>query len=639
MSLKHSFSVLFLTICSVVFSQQKKVKIKVSKDKIVVNKVDVAKIVEVDEDKMLYAIEDLSGKKILDIKVNNSGAGIDLNRNNWMTVTSSEFKTVNIVDYNMVGMSTDPMNTIGLSLGRNFDLFTESGVNQSGLEDFFKVGKTSQNKEKRTGYGGPEIDSYGEGFDGKVKIKNDIVTLGKSEVAKLVEKDSLFTYTSFDGSKSLNVIFHDYIIYGEKENNRFRWLELSDNKGNSADVRMEFTLNFANNSKQITVLLAKAYNLITTDGLANLDSFFAINRPELSGDYNMAKAENDKMLAEMKATVDRRRPLYKLSETGEIKRASDDQYLGKIILPKNLDMIEESTTKIIVGERFNKKILELIPTGGRNEFVAIFYGNDYYYFRSDNTNIAFEKDQQEIREEILNLIIGKNKDSILDLGYEEYKAIKLSEAVKRYKARKLLSPNIYAKQGFVIDDEGEKFEGKISINFEELINPAKDESVVFKNVAEVGGNSKYGKEVYVAYVNEKGKDKAKTFKSSRGTQFYIDEGNSAGKYVGFKTNVDEFEAAIAAVSLNFNYSSYYYVLSESDKIIFYKKPLTDAKGIKTKVQDRGYNFITANADRNFERLKKYLEDCSSLPESFKDLDYTSIEDINTLIEYYNSSCK
>lgn len=633
----YFFTFLFLTAVTGVFGQEKKVKIKFKGDKITANNIDVAKVVEIDEDMMLFAIEDLSGNKILDVKVNNSGATYDLNKNNWMTVTSPDSKTVNVLDYDMVGMSTNPMNTIGLSLGRNFNLFTESGINQDGLKKFLKVAKTSQNKEIRTGYGGPEIKGYGNGFDGKIKIKNNLVSFDKKDIAKLIVTDSLFAYSSLDGSTALNVIYHDYTIYGERENKRFRWLELSDDSGHSSDIRMEYILNFGDDSKQISLLLAKAYNLLTVSGIANLDSFFAIQRPSLSDAYKEAKAEYDQMIAEMKAIIDERRPLYKLSETGEVTRTIDDAYLGRIILPKSLDMIKESTTVIQVGERADKKILELTPVGYQ-EFYANFYGDDYY-FRSTSTNLSSDTNKQNLRSEILNFIIAKKKDSVLNLGYEEYKAIKLTQAIKKYKARKLISPNIYGKPGYVIDDEGEKWEGKVSINFEELIDPEKNESAVFKNVVEIGGNPKYGKEVQIEYINEKGKTKSKVFKSSRETEFYITDGMEEIVYKGFKTNVDGFDAALSATTLNFNYSSFYLILSESEEIVGFKNPLTNSKGIKTKVQDRGFNFITSNPERNFEKLKKYLEDCSSLPDTFKNLDYTKPESVNNLIEYYKSSCK
>ena len=61
-------------------------------------------------------------------------------------------------------------------------------------------------------------------------------------------------------------------------------------------------------------------------------------------------------------------------------------------------------------------------------------------------------------------------------------------------------------------------------------------------------------------------------------------------------------------------------------------------GIKTKSQEKGFNFIT-NPERNFEKLKKYLGNCNNLPDMYKNLDYTNPESIKTLIEYYKNSCK
>lgn len=626
--------ILLLLIFAVGFTSfAQKVKVKVKDEIISANKIDVAKIIEVDEDNFLYTLEDLSGTKILDIQINDSGSSSDIFSSNWMTISSPNFKTKGVVDFGAVGMSTDKRSMLGLILGRKYGLFSENGINQSKLEDFFKIERTSNNKERRTGYGGSEMKRYAEGFDGKVKSKKGVITFDKAEIAKYTEQDSLISYSS--SNNQLNVIYHNYLIEGELKDKRFKWLEISDNSRRSAEVRMEYSSDFGNDLKQITLLLAKAYNILTLNGVENLDEFYAIERPKLSGEYDEAMAAHQKMLDEIRAIVDTRRPLYKLSETGEITRTIDDEYLGRIILPKSLVMAKESATKIQVGERKDKKVLELTPVGS-NIFLADFFGDDYYYFRSKNTSLAFNENKQELRSEILNFIIGKKKDSMLNLGYEEFKSIRKGQAIKRYKARKLVSPNINGQPGYVIDDEGEKWEGNISINFEELINPEKDDSAVFKNIVEIGGGgSKYGKEVQVEYPNKKGKTKNKTIKSSSGAEFHVGE----QIYRGYKANVDGLEVAASAMALNFNYSSYYLVIAENEDIVLYKNPLTLAKGIKTKVQERGFNFITRNPERNFEKLKEYLGDCTNVPDSLKDIDYNKPESINTLIEYYKSSCK
>lgn len=622
------------------FSFAQKVKIQVKKDIITANKVEVAKIVEIDEDKLLYAVEDLAGTKILEVQVNNSGSSAKLYKDNWMTVSSPNFKIINVVDYDMLGMSTDHRSIIGSALGKKYGFFSEKGFDQSKLEEFFKIQRTSENKELRTGYGGVEMKGYGQGFDGKLKIKDGIVSFDKKEIAKISEKDSLISYTSINDDTQLNVVYYNYLIEAERQNKRFSWLELSDNKGHSADIRMEYLLNFGGDTKQITTLLSKVYNVLTVNGIQNLDEFFAIERPKLSEPYNLANAQHLKSMEEMKAIIDARRPLYQLSETGEITRTIDDEYLGRIILPESLLMNKESTTVIQVGERKDKKVLELTPAGS-SIFTAGFFGDDYYYFRSNNTNLSFQDNKQELRSEILNFIIAKQKDSMLNLGYEEYKEIRKIKAIERYKARKLVSPNIYASPGFLIDDDGEKWEGQISIQFEELINPEIDDSVVFKNVVEIGGgDTKYGKELQLEYVNEKGKTKKDIFKSSNEVEFHVTDANGKENvYRGIKTNIDELEAAIMAASLNFNYSSFYLIEKEDNDILLYKNPLTLAKGIKTKVNDRGLTFFSDSSEKNYLKLKKYLSDCTNLPENFKDLDYTKQESLTTILNYYNSSCK
>ena len=165
--------------------------------------------------------------------------------------------------------------------------------------------------------------------------------------------------------------------------------------------------------------------------------------------------------------------------------------------------------------------------------------------------------------------------------------------------------------------------------------------MVFKNVVEIGGgDTKYGKELQLEYVNEKGKTKKDIFKSSNEVEFHVTDANGKENvYRGIKTNIDELEAAIMAASLNFNYSSFYLIEKEDNDILLYKNPLTLAKGIKTKVNDRGLTFFSDSSEKNYLKLKKYLSDCTNLPENFKDLDYTKQESLTTILNYYNSSCK
>jgi hypothetical protein len=626
------------------FTFAQKVKVKVKNEIIEINGNEVGKIIELEKDKLIYSVQDLSNNEILKVAVNRAPFASQQFVNNWMTISSPKYKQVNVVDYDMISLQFSPPNDFVVSenLAKKYGIFTENGINQDGLAEFFSKKRTSESMEDRTGYGGVEMNGYGEGFTGKIKEKDGILLFDKTQVCKISEKDSLITYTSLDGSKIVSVIVHDYSVHLENSNADFNWLEVSDNQGRSVEIKKEGMSNFGGSSKQVNALLSEKYNILTENGISNLDDFFAIKRKKLSEEYNIVQEGYLKSEALKKATLDARGHLYKINDKAEILASDTNENLGRIIVPKDLVMTKESTTRVQVGERNDKKILELSPINS-DTFLADFYDGEKLYFRTDNANFNFSKSREIFISEVLDFIIVQKKDSILELGYEKFKEIKKKQAIEAYKKRKAISPNIYGQSGYIIDEDGEKWEGKISISFEELINPEKDDSdsVIFKNVQEIGpGSSKYGKELQLEYVNEKGKTKKDIFKSSNGIEFHVTDSNGKDEvYRGIKTNVDELEAALMATSLNFNYSSFYLIEKEDNDILMYKNPLTLAKGIKAKSNDRGLTFFSDSSEKNYLKLKKYLSDCTSLPENFIDLDYTKQESITTILNYYNSSCK
>ena len=627
------YSVVFivlLLISTFSFAQKQRVKVKVKKEVIEANGNAVAKIIELEKDNLIFSIQDLSGNEVLKVVVNKPTYDSQLYLNNWMTVSGTNFEQVNVVDYDMIsfGFSPDADLVVSENLIKKYGIFSEAGLNEEKLNAFFSKERISQNKENKTGYGGVE--------------KDGVLTFDKTPVSKIYVKDSLITYTSLDNSKTLNVIEYDYVVHLDDRDAKFEWLELTDDKGRSVELKKETMSTFGNSTKQISALLSKKYNLLTVDGISNLDGFYAIKRRKLSDEYTIVLEKFLKDEAIKKSILDSRRPLYTFNEAGDIFDTKNNDDLGRFIAPKSLLMTSESTTEIQVGERTNKKILHLKPVSSTT-FHAKFFDGEELFFRTENTDIEDSETRKALYSDILNFIIVQEKDSILELGYDEFKSIRKEKAIENYNKRKALSPNIYGQPGYVIDEDGEKREGKISIHFEELINPAKDvdDSVVFKNVAEVGGgSSKYGKEVQLEFVNEKGKTKKDTFKSNNGIEFYLTGSNgNETVYRGIKTNIDEFEAALMAASLNFNYSSFYLIESEDNNNTFYKDPLTLTKGIKVGDNERGLSFFSESSEKNYLKLKKYLSDCENLPESFKNLDYTKQESITTILNYYNSSCK
>lgn len=206
---------------------------------------------------------------------------------------------------------------------------------------------------------------------------------------------------------------------------------------------------------------------------------------------------------------------------------------------------------------------------------------------------------------------------------EVYNEGNLSEA-------ELASSNIYWAKGYVVDSKKGNLEGKIQFLIEDVKLRNPNSGMVDLDLADLG------KKVTLAYENKRGKTKYSDYGSKKGLKFCVFLNDEETCFRGLKVKGKGLELAAGALSsLNFDTSRYYQIVSESDEVSLYKEYASESNQfiIKISSDKKGYMFDTNDKQKNIEKLVDYL-DGKVASSDLEDLDFTSLEDVQKLIELY-----
>jgi len=632
--MKKILLILFISITTFGFSQ----KVKVKKGKIIVDGVEVGIIEAEDKKEIKYAVKDLTGKDLFKVDVDIAEGSTRPFEFNWMTISSEDYPQVNVVDYSMISMSLSHPKIIAEILTKNYAIFSKDGLNNDKVAEFFAAKRFSEYKEKATGNGGVDMVGQNEGFDGKIKIKKNQVLFDKKAIANIKNEDQgIYLFTSLDGSEKLTIKYFSLYIHEEFDE---KWLEIIDTQNRSSEVKMEY-LSISgglNQKKGIIELLSEKYNLLTENGIENLDAFYAVKRIKLSKGYQAKYDEIQKSKNERAKSLEARLADFKVDEDGNIFATKDENKIGRIVIEnKSIQNTGGNRNLMVIGDINDKVIGKFEGTDASNYKATMF---DKKELNFNSKVISPDSNKKEFYEEVVLFTIIAGYDNVLEYSIQDYLEKEKEIAIKEYNAKKAKSPNFYGQNGHVIDEEGKKWEGKISLEFEEIKNPSSSDD--FGNIINLdgGGKTKYGKEVIVAYLNKKGKKRFKTFNSKNHEEvFVVNADGTKTKYIGIKTNPDAFSVIKNASGISFNYSGYYKVLNEDTNGIIFVNPLNGKIGIKTTDSDKGYFFNNTIQTKKVSKLKEYLAKCNDIPENLLNSDFSTVSDSEELLKYYTNSCK
>ena len=479
------------------------------------------------------------------------------------------------------------------------------------------------------------------GFSQKVKVKKDEVLFDGVAVAKVEEPAQLdYIFTSLDGSNSIKVNYKYLKITEELTN---KWLIVSDANGErKTEIEMEF-LSFTMNLKKATAeLLAKKYNIITTNGIENLDDFFSTERPSLTDKNNALISQKN------------------VKEQEAWNQNFNVDYIGKKIFEGPIPYSTSPVDNYKRDKNYENLIgyYNITPKSSSSTTSDIYTIYDYdepngqeiataYVDVTDETSVRLVREKTSFNYKtkvspLKNSSQTREKEFVEELVSHLYiNNIILNEKTKAIAAEKKLawadyeeriatSSNLYDVEGYVVDKDGTKYEGTITMIWEYIPTPDNPTGTMNVNI----GNSWVGKEVKIDYINEKEKSRDEKFKSIDNISFFVKNGDDPERHYKGISLLSESSKSGDQLIIT---SQFYEIIEENDKIAIFRHPQNKETGILLK--GRSYGFILYNNEGNFKRfsnLEQYLS--CKLPEEVKFLDYSNISNVKKVFDNYNNSC-
>ena len=382
----------------------------------------------------------------------------------------------------------------------------------------------------------------------KVKVKKEQVLIDGVAVAKFEEPVKLnYIITSLDNSTKINVI---YKILKITEEVTKQWLIVSDESGErKTEVEMEF-FTFSMNLKKLTAeLLIKKYPIITTNGIENLDEFFSEDRPNLTEEFNGLLSNQAGIEKEARA----------ISASLNIDTDSRRIFEGNV--PYTTSVVDDREREKGSYENLIATYSYTTPSGSFNPVFSVYDLDNHKVaiatinvFNEISVNLPYEERQftynaktkltqsssEYQKAEFVKELIGWLYVNEVPLGNqmnnEKAQAIEAKNEVaqSKYEEAKANSSNLYDVEGYVIDEEGIKYEGTITMIWEDIPNP--NDNTQIGTIIDLDGDS-LGKFVQIKYLNENEKSRFKQFKSKDGVSFYVKNGD--GSETHYKGNKDD----------------------------------------------------------------------------------------------------
>ncbi|TDF34661.1 hypothetical protein EYS14_23170 [Alteromonadaceae bacterium M269] len=228
----------------------------------------------------------------------------------------------------------------------------------------------------------------------------------------------------------------------------------------------------------------------------------------------------------------------------------------------------------------------------------------------------------------------------------QYKAGVKAEARINYEAAKANSSNLYEQEGYAIDYKGERYDGKITVMFEELDVYDPDDPFSGPNIIDLSGDGE-GAKIRIDYLNSKQKMKRKTLSAKKNNRFcvYVEEGQESC-YQGLQIKSNGLLAAAGndALEISVNQGNKFMrEVSVNGTLSVYQEPASKAFFIKSSKQKKAFNFKfgpLVKEKRKASKLKDYLGGCD-----YSDGNYDEnalrfdLNEVQALVDFYNQNCK
>lgn len=457
-------------------------------------------------------------------------------------------------------------------------------------------------------------------FSQKIKFKKDKLLFDDKEVAIFDSKSKTYNFSYLNGEKAFDAIFHgeeEYKIEG------FQWVELINKEGVKTEIPYEI-LKVSFSAKSIMVrLLSEKYHLIDENGInkANVASFFTEERELLSEKYAGDIADTKANETLKKNIMSQYNPFVKddgtilfggFQSTNIVGHASFNDNVYTIT---DLDRITVAQTKKTTNTNTSVEVLT-------------YSGDSFSYDYGSRTMLT-----GQFSRSFAQLLV----EELLIKGYKLGREAKAHNAAlhnEKVKVAKENSINLYGVPGYIIDEDGTKYEGTIYAVFEQLeLNPNQEEP----NVYDATSIDNYGKNVSVKYLNDKGKSRIKKFTAKDNISFCAIDNGEEKCFYGLKTKGNTMKKIANATNFGFNNSYFYQVLEKSNNNMLLIKP-GEAGTYVLKFSDieDGFMIDERNNNKLSEALAAYISNCANLSKDIKnkEFDLSEIQNLKQILNEY-----
>ncbi len=456
----------------------------------------------------------------------------------------------------------------------------------------------------------------------KIKLKKDRVIIDGNDVALYTSEDhntEKFFYLNGEEAFTVNL---EGITVSPTESHQ--WLKMTSAQGVTTEVPYEVLRVSFNSTKIIIDMLLKKYELFQPQGLnkENVTAFFAENRESLSNKYLKAGAAAAAEAEEREAVLGKYNPFVKNDGTIVFGGPQGTQIVGYIHFYKNSKNYE---IKDLDGYRV---AMTKTPRTIQTEVeVSTYTDEEFVYEKGSQTMVKpnFSRNFAQIM-----------VDEVVSRGYTlGHQAKHQKEALhqEKVKVAKENSVNLYGVKGYVVDEDGKKYQGLVYAVFEPLdINPQDNQSPL-KSLDNI---DKFGKYVSVNYTNDRGKKRNKEFKAKNKVRFCIEQDDKTVCFEGLQTKGNALKKLTNATNFGFNNSYFYKEIYTNGKNKIYKKPGEQIYVIKIEKEEDGFMLDERSNTALSNALADYLEACSSLAKEVKSeaFDLNNLENLQQIIDEY-----
>ncbi len=494
-------------------------------------------------------------------------------------------------------------------------------------------------------------------YSQKVKVKKDVVLINKQETPLRVTENKVENNTLYefkDTSTGEVFVTVDYVLDEINESTKYEWLVLSKEGvdfENEVDMEyLSFTLNYR---KAIAEFLMKKLNFFDESGQLNQNAI---------GDYFSEERERESKEEYDRVVAEEREAGAKFAQTASLGIAIDPDYkrIFRGGIPytsssvddrkRNADVVENmigsyrfaDASTLVLRDLDNIKVGTVTQDAfGVVTIVSQLLTNPVTYETKNRFNATDKYGTKDFLVEAVRRLHARG----IEFGHSATEAVAQAnaeiraEAQEAYEEAKANSSNFYDKKGYAFDEKGTRYEGEITMLFDDIPNPNSSGGTIVS----LDGDD-IGKKVKVTYINEKDKERIKTISAKNGARFCVFEDN--GEETWFEAVRVKSNGLLAtsddAISIGGNSGLFMKEVYKDGKALVYQYPATGRYYLKTEGQEKAFSFAFGDLIKEAKKaskLKDYLGGCEYNSGSYDEASYQDLEEIKILIDFYNNSCK